>query len=289
MQKRIGEIKRINISEHDHYANGIMVEQVHLTESFKFHWHNYYEIEYVTGGVATEVFNGERYPLFPGVMHVITPSDFHELIVDRPLSMIKICFNLSDVSAETLTALPTEARARRLVLKGDGKELFDHLFLSAQLQSALLRNAPDYPRVIGDLVESLLLCATEYLRKQCIQAPDESSKRSQDISAALAYVHANLANRITLTEVAELLHFSPAHLSRSFHQSVGMPFTQYVKRLRLELASKLLINTDTSITDVSFEVGYSSPSDFSNEFKKRYGASPTAYRRAHRGKTTAQQ
>ena len=51
--------------------------------------------EYVTGGQGSERINGEEITLLPGVMHVVSPSDFHELIPQPSLSLIKICFHTS--------------------------------------------------------------------------------------------------------------------------------------------------------------------------------------------------
>ena len=58
-----------------------------------------------------------------------------------------------------------------------------------------------------------------------------------------------------------------------------MTFVQYVKHLRIEMAAKLLANTDSDITAICYEIGYSSPASFSNEFKKAYKVSPTEYRK----------
>jgi len=48
--------------------------------------------------------------------------------------------------------------------------------------------------------------------------------------------------------------------------------------LRLEFAARLILNTDTEITDICYEAGFSSPQSFSNEFKKTYNLTPTEYR-----------
>ena len=109
---------------------------------------------------------------------------------------------------------------------------------------------------------------------------DEAANEKRNISAALAYVHANFKKHITLKKVAEAVHFSESYLSRHFHESLGVTFSQYVKNLRMDYAKGLLLNTDTEITNICYEAGFSSPQSFANEFKKIYKMTPSEYRKA---------
>ena len=276
MKGKIHEIKKIAISDHNSYQNRVIVERVLLDAPFGFHWHSYYEIEYVTGGSGEELINGELVSLFPGVMHVVSPADFHELLPTPSLSLIKICFDTADIDPSVLTALSVPTANRRFCFTGQKKELFDSLFFSIALQSEMLCGEADDPRMLRRQLETILLSAKKHDDRIERTPP---SKKQSSINATLAYVQSNFTQPLSLVEVAAHLHFSPSYLSRSFHESLGISFSKYVRHLRMELAARLLLNTDSDVTDICYEVGLTSTASFSEEFKKHHGVPPGEYRR----------
>ena len=88
----------------------------------------------------------------------------------------------------------------------------------------------------------------------------------------------NLAQPLSLQEVSEAADFSPFHFHRVFKALVGETLNQFVKRQRLERAMYLMSHAPKrSLTDVALDCGFGSSSDFSRNFKQRYGASPRAF------------
>lgn len=98
-----------------------------------------------------------------------------------------------------------------------------------------------------------------------------SSCQNQIIAEALTYIHDNYNQNISLSEVANHIYRSPEYLSRLFKEQVGENFSVYLMLLRLNMAKKLLIETNRSVTDIAFEVGYSSHNYFSRCYKKYMG------------------
>ncbi len=98
----------------------------------------------------------------------------------------------------------------------------------------------------------------------------------------LDLMHACLAEDISLDELATEAQLSPFHFARMFKQSVGVPPRVYLTRLRVERACELLETTDLPITEIAFEVGYSSNQVLARVFFKHHHMSPTDYRRAVR-------
>ena len=93
------------------------------------------------------------------------------------------------------------------------------------------------------------------------------------------FMHANLDQPITLTEIAQVAQFSTYHFLRSFKQVFGKTPHTYLGELRLERAQVLLIQTDRPITDICFDVGFQSLSSFINRFRRHCGVSPRMFRR----------
>jgi len=78
------------------------------------------------------------------------------------------------------------------------------------------------------------------------------------------------------------LGVSPGHLAAVFKREFGMAPTEYLGRVRVQSAQKLLAQTDLSILDAAGEAGFESLSSFYSSFKRYTGSTPSAYRRANR-------
>ncbi len=100
-------------------------------------------------------------------------------------------------------------------------------------------------------------------------------------------IYSDLTQPLRLNELAELADLSPFHFHRVFQAMVGETPNEFVKRLRLEKSLYLMsFGKPKSLTDIAFDVGFSSSSDFTRSFKLRYGVPPSkfdlaAWRAAH--------
>jgi len=108
------------------------------------------------------------------------------------------------------------------------------------------------------------------------------SAESIDIRKARHFIHENYTDEASLTLTARAANISPVHLSEKFKQVTGINFVEYVSRLRVEGACQKLRDTTAPISEIAFEVGFQSLSQFNRAFKKLSGKSPTAYRAAMR-------
>jgi AraC-like DNA-binding protein len=97
-------------------------------------------------------------------------------------------------------------------------------------------------------------------------------ERARELLAARYREHLQIA------DIARALWTSPAHLSRVFRRLTGLSIHQY--RLRLRLAGGLLELAGRPLTDLAFDLGFSSHSHFSAAFQKLYGAAPREIRRS---------
>jgi AraC-like DNA-binding protein len=89
------------------------------------------------------------------------------------------------------------------------------------------------------------------------------------------------AEPLDVRSVAAVAHVSPAHFSRSFRSVFGETPHRYLQRRRVERSMFLLRETDRSITDVCFDVGFTSLGTFSRTFREIVGETPSGYRRGH--------
>lgn len=116
----------------------------------------------------------------------------------------------------------------------------------------------------------------------------EENVESPVISRAKQYINAHLDERISLDEVASHVCVSPFYFCKIFKQATGMTLTEYVNRRRVEWAKRKLLNPHARVTEVAFDVGYQSLSQFNRSFLKYAGESPTKFREQAHSETVCQ-
>ena len=89
------------------------------------------------------------------------------------------------------------------------------------------------------------------------------------------------AEPLDIRAIAAVAHSSAAHFSRSFRTAFGETPHRYLQRRRVERAMFLLRETDRSVTDICFDVGFASLGTFSRTFRAIVGESPSEYRVGH--------
>jgi AraC-like DNA-binding protein len=89
------------------------------------------------------------------------------------------------------------------------------------------------------------------------------------------------AQPLDVRAVAAVAHTSPAHFSRSYRAVFGETPHRYLQRRRVERSMFMLRETDRSVTDICFDVGFSSLGTFSRTFREIVGETPSGYRKSH--------
>ena len=100
----------------------------------------------------------------------------------------------------------------------------------------------------------------------------------QRVHNAITYVTQNLANPLTVAEVADTVHLSEFHFHRVFKSITNEPFNQYVRRKRLERAFHVISHPlPPSISEVAACCGFSSSANFAKAFKSYFGFSASQH------------
>ncbi|WP_332819769.1 helix-turn-helix transcriptional regulator [Sphingopyxis sp.] len=104
-----------------------------------------------------------------------------------------------------------------------------------------------------------------------------SAKSSQAVTRAKEYLHTHLEERLSLSQIADAVGVSPVYLTQLFTASEGVPLYRYHLDLRLNVALDRLARSD-DITMLALDLGFSSHSHFSTEFRRRFGIAPAGHR-----------
>lgn len=104
-------------------------------------------------------------------------------------------------------------------------------------------------------------------------------KVSAVIYEAKQYIDNRFQQELTLEEVSKEISMSPQYFSRLFKEETGENFKEYLTAVRIAKAKDLLKNTNKSVKEISFDIGYNDPNYFSRLFRKMVGVTPTEFTR----------
>ncbi|MDF9796452.1 AraC-like DNA-binding protein [Catalinimonas alkaloidigena] len=112
-------------------------------------------------------------------------------------------------------------------------------------------------------------------------SPDLSWETGHRLDIIQHYIEAHYTEKITLSDVAELVSLTESSFSRFFSRVMKKPFFSFINEYRVNRASKLLIETNASVAEIGFSCGYESLPYFYKQFKKIKGYSPLVFRKVY--------
>ncbi|MEG6617027.1 response regulator [Peptococcaceae bacterium 1198_IL3148] len=172
-------------------------------------------------------------------------------------------------------------RASVLILSAYSDFSFAQTAIRLRVQDYLLK--PIRPSAFRQLFRDLLTTvATEQeLADEEIMELETEGNQRDFIKKALKYIHDNFTQKLTLQSVSANVFLNPQYFSRIFRREVGVSYTDYVNKLRIEYACKLLETTNYPAYRISSECGFTDPSYFNRVFVQQMNVTPKAYRQKY--------
>lgn len=244
------------------YNSGIIiVGQGHKIIHFPEHQIKYGAGDYLVLGVPVplecEAFTDNDLPVM-GIAIDINPAMLHKLVNQimqhKPLSASSSSAQIGAVQSATLdTAM----------------ELVTHRLLT-------VLNDPIEADIFGeDIVKELVyrvLCVPQGHTLIGLAMHDGHYAR---IARTLSTMHSSYANQITVEGLAEDVNMSVSSFHRAFRQVTFESPLQYLKKVRLAKAKELITTSGSKANEAALKVGYTSPSQFSREFKRHFNKTPS--------------
>ena len=238
-----------------------------------FHWHNHIEILYVLEGKIDFKVEQRKYLLTEGDMIIINSEIIHSsklcgharyILLQVPLSAFEGVYD--EIENVVLKEKPTNEESEKLFS-----------YLSLMLKSVDDQRQENKIKFISLLYDFFYLLLTSYKVEQK-KSGMSSYYGINRISPIMAYVEKEFRNKITLSEVAEILNVTPEHMCRLFKKYTDMTFNEYLMSLRISAFYQMLQNTKQKISVILEECGITNYKVFIREFKKTFGKTPEMIR-----------
>jgi AraC-like DNA-binding protein/ligand-binding sensor protein len=134
-------------------------------------------------------------------------------------------------------------------------------------------------RLLGTFAQHLSMVTNELMIREAAAEPPA-------VSRARAFIAEHMGEPISLEQVAQSAHMSPFYFCKVFKAAIGLTFTHYLARARVEKTKQLLLNQHTRASEAAFEAGFQSLSQFNRVFRRIVGESPSSYRENLHGATS---
>lgn len=236
---------------------------------FLSHWHEDVEIHYIAKGKADFYLNQTCYHAVEGDILIANSNELHSAYcTEGPYLGNVVVYDIGSLSPE----LGREHDIFQSIICNDRimQNLFAKIFEERQSERL------GYKSLCRALVTQMLV----YLcRNYVVQSLSEREnlKRKKDLerlNVVLTYIHSHYTERISNTELAEMICLSEDRFGHLFRESVGKAPLQYINDMRLKSALNLLKTNEYTVTEVAEAVGFQDYNHFGRLFRKRYGYTP---------------
>ncbi|UUZ84087.1 AraC family transcriptional regulator [Paenibacillus sp. P26] len=232
-----------------------------------------YDLWYVLSGKGQMRLKGCVHPLRKGACFVVHPGDQPEASQDAEdrLSVIFIHFRVLSPEGD-LREIQPEPLPERVVYLEDPYEL--EQLLGHALEARFRQD--DWTRLEFDCTLKQILIRL-YRSREEPEFSALSKKQRQAVTRVMHRVQEEIGHRLPHEELAELVGLTPAYLGKLFKAHTGISLKEYMTRVRLKRAKHLLSETTMNVSQVADALGYSSVFLFSKQFKRQFGAPPSAF------------
>lgn len=281
----------------DLYIKGFAVPFIRSHEA-DYHSHTYMELSYVLSGKGTHTINGIKTELRKGDYFFINPNSFHQDILENDGNeeaamitcvffpyfidpLLKNCTNLSELlfhfgifinsSDQSDESLPILDPLTRYYHDDDG--FVGQLFM--QMCREYYNDDIGSEQIIRNNIINILIVL---MRKHNLLSKDS---HDDPFAIILNYMQKNYMNNVTLDVASKLVGYSPQYISMHFAEKTGGDsFKLTLRKIRIRQACRLLVTTNTPISEIIGLVGYKDVKTFYETFREITNMSPLQYQKS---------
>jgi AraC-like DNA-binding protein len=248
---------------------------------FKWHYHPEYELTYIIKGSGHRLV-GNSYAYFSAGDLVLLGSNLPHTWSGKMESegnseAIVIQFS-KEFMAPFLQLDEGKAIKQLLEQANRGLHFEDHTTLADRLID--LTNATGMDRIVK-LISILELLSQQSATPIASNAfhTVASPKSELRINKVCLFIQHNFTGKISLKEVADLIHLTESNFCKFFKKATGKTYSDYINEIRINEASRLLLQTEKNINQIAYACGFETLSYFNRVFFSKKGTTPSNYRK----------
>lgn len=237
------------------------------------HTHTCTELFYVVGGVGRFQINDRMLPVSAEDMIIVNPNVEHTEVSLNSSPLEYIVLGVEGLELNLGEEL--DGACSIVSFKNSGEDI---LFCLRSMLREIETKPTGYEVVCQDLLEVLLvrlMRRTEFT----IAVVPEGSRGSKECATVRRYIDSHFKENISLDQLSQLAHVNKYYLVHAFGREYGVSPISYLIHRRIQESKYLLSDTDHSLSQISHMLGFSSPSYFSQSFRRMEGVSPMEYRK----------
>ena len=262
---------------------------------YPYHFHSdYLEIACLLIGEASVYVSTEHYVLRPKEIHIFNAREPHKIVSESPDGSTFLIIHINkkkyaDAFSNIELAYFTSAAGSEHAIDYSEYKLLR--FKMAQVFFEYRKVSPSsiyLDSLAKDIIELLYTQFHEYKYVKNEYGSYNILRRKYDgrdrdeflrVYKIADYVESNYYDKLTLNDIAAMMHLSVPFLSKHIKDNLGVTFSELLSITRCSEAARLLADTEKNIDDIAALVGYTSRSHLSNHFSKCFGVSPSKYRK----------
>ena len=244
---------------------------------------DHYNIGYLISGSRITITPNTTYTQHPGYVGTLAPFVYHrtvpaskEELYESILIKFTLTFAKPFTDAFGIQALERIYEHPTNRFEPEIQSKIYHLLLD--MLDEYEKDSPYRDFVLQCMLFQILILILEN-RLPDNDSPFYSTPLTPPIIEALYYMEKHYPDKLTLDTVAGISGFSPAHFSKVFQSQLGKSYSEYLSDIRLRHVQELLLTTKKTITEIALETGYTYPGNLTEQFKKKIGMTPMAYRK----------
>ena len=254
------------------------------------HDHDFMEIQLCANGAGEQQSEVGKTAFRRGDVLLLRPGAWHAGVNNHDVDAYVCCFGAAMMRHELLWTLdepslnyllwrqPVRKNAGIFHIHLDEESLRQCLHhLDALVALGQVETPESRPFRIGHL-GIILACLARCVPRKNYDQNDGLLPVHSATKRALALLEENMANHWTLQELARKLNIDISYLGKLFQRTLGLSPMAYLSQIRAEQASRLLLRTPKTISEIAIEVGWPDPNHFARRFRSHYGLSASEYR-----------
>ncbi len=245
------------------------------------HIHKDYEISLLLEGSISVLTPEGTFLLEKDDIFVTNPFSSHEITAEKPVLILSLQVSPSFFSSYYPQIEQTKFNISVLKQNSNAEGHFLIRSLLFQLSYCFFKKEDLYELTCATLLNELFLQLLQNYPHQILEEKNRisSQAKAERMRKMIDYIDLHYKEKLLLSDIAEQEELDLFYCSHFFKDCFGMPFQNYLTRIRCEHARQLLLLTDYSLLDISIGCGFSDAKYFNKGFQLQYGCTPKEYRK----------